>query len=528
MGAKNSKLQDPPPPLSDVNLVPPAVQTLPPLPDVNLVPPAEQTLSASAAVQAVPSRRKMVLDKARSRRIPLNSEQPQEPQLQASQAQAPPPQAPPPQPQLQQEDRDIGQTSFGISTDNNFKFVLDNNLNHDKDYVDFEDIEEPQNLPTVKKPITKFNFFLVRHAKSCANETESNLKKLDLDDPFISNDGIWATDSIKKEYDDLFKNKNIDHYFCSVLIRTWCTAWMLFRKYISDFQIAPHLRESSTGYTNQPYPYATNVKRFAFFKKYVEILTTNDEGTDGQPGYALMNKTFANYGSEFVKEIGIANFMKWYITNENELGRNNKSIRNVVVVCHSDLIMTFCEDHLSKSELAKRHMGKEGETVNGKDKGFFKNYHNYCVKVQVRMNENLPVPVMVAGNKNKKIRKMKTKKLTKLNKHKLKKTRVRKTRGGGIGKLFSGPNQFIFSDLPQGENGNSSDVTNLPLQMTIKTLIKGTKDIPRYKNLSTFTKDCICDPNAYINKEATLNCAMEYKEKDNDHFFNIRHPPKKN
>jgi hypothetical protein len=523
MGAKNSKLQDPPPP--------PVSQA-----QQNPVTPASAVEAITRPVEnvrAVRGREKRTMLKNAAAALENVSDQPQQqPQLALPPLVRPPesaqPQAPPPQ--LQQEDRDIGQTSFGISTDNNFKFVLDNNLNHDEDYVDFEDIEEPQNLPTVKKPITKFNFFLVRHAKSCANETESNIKKLNLDDPFISNDGIWATDSIKKEYDELFRNKNIDHYFCSVLIRTWCTAWMLFRKYISDFQIAPHLRESSTGYTNQPYPYATNVKRFAFFKKYVEILTTNDEGTDGQPGYALMNKTFANYGSEFVKEIGIANFMKWYITNENELGRNNKSIRNVVVVCHSDLIMTFCEDHLSKSELAKRHMGKEGETVNGKDKGFFKNYHNYCVKVQVRMTENLPVPAaMVAGNKNKKIRKMKTKKkLTKLNKHKLKKTRIRKTRGGGIGKLFSGPNQFIFNDSLSGENGNSSDVTNLPLQMTIKTIIKGTKDIPRYKNLSTLTTDCICDPNAYINKEATLECATKNRENDNDHFFNIRHLPKEN
>ena len=363
-----------------------------------------------------------------------------------------------------------------------------------------------------------FNFYFVRHAASCANEKSKLLDKTELDDPFISNDGIRATTDIKDEYDTFFK-KIMDHYFCSVLIRTWCTAWMLFTKHISKFQIAPHLREDKPGYTNHPYPYGTNVNRFAFFKEYVKTLKgLPDADDDGQPGYALMNKAFASYGSEFVDKNGIAEFMQWYITNENALGRNNKATRNVVVVCHSDIIMTFCEAHLTKSELMDRGM-------DGGEKGFFKKKNNYCVRIQVSMPVRELKPILqtraqasrvVGGNKSKKIRKMSTK----LNKHKFKKTRIRKTHGGNLGialkkMLFGQQNQYVFSESESGANG--SYVTNLPFPITIKTVIQGTKHIRRYQDnqsLAPPQPDCICYPDAYKEKEKTLDCAKNSGKDD--------------
>uniref|UniRef100_A0A6C0EZW5 Uncharacterized protein n=1 Tax=viral metagenome TaxID=1070528 RepID=A0A6C0EZW5_9ZZZZ len=422
--------------------------------------------------------------------------------------------APPVPGTMQQErERDVGQTNLFVKTDNNFKFVLDRSVSHESEF----DFKEAENALTAMVPITMFNFFFVRHAASCANEKSKKLDKIALDDPFISNDGIRATTDIKEEYDNFFKER-MDHYFCSVLIRTWCTAWMLFTKYISKFQIAPHLRENVKGYTNHPYPYGTNVNRFAFFKEYVKTLKhLPDADDDGQPGYALMNKAFASYGSEFVDKNGIAEFMQWYITNENALGRNNKATRNVVVVCHSDIIKTFCENknHLSESELRDRGM-------EGGEEGFFKKNNNYCVRIQVRMPVRELIPIsqtraqasrVIGGNKSKKIRKMSTKS----KKHNFKKTRVRKTHGGNLGialkkMLFGQQNQYVFSESESGENG--SYVTNLPFPITIKTVIKGTKHITRYQSSEPPPPDCICYPDAYKEIEKTLECAEKYGKED--------------
>ena len=115
------------------------------------------------------------------------------------------------------------------------------------------------------------------------------------------------------------------------------------------------------------------------------MLTKGHVKIYGEPGYGLMNKAQSNYGSDFITENGLAQFMQWYIKNENALGRNNTSVRNVVVVCHSDLLMNFCHDHLSKPELLKRGM-------EGGEEGFFKKVNNYCIQIQVVMPERSPVP----------------------------------------------------------------------------------------------------------------------------------------
>ena len=426
-----------------------------------------------------------------------------------------------------QQSRLIGSSNYFVSTDNKFKFVVDPNVT--QPFV----FKEENVGQTKKVPATKFNFFFVRHAKSCANEQAGllNLKKLKLDDPFISNDGILATAVKKSDYDKFFEAyEPIDHYFCSPLIRTWCTAAMLFTEHISDFEIAPHIREDAVNYTNHPYPYETNVKRFKFFSDYVKTFTDGERTIEGVPGYALMNKALANYGSDFVDQIGIELFMQWYIKNENILGRTNKSIRNVVVVCHSDILKTFCKAHLNEDQLNFRGMG-DGDK-------FFKDIHNYCIQVQVimpirklqttsfvyaplttteaaqsnalvdqtlaeqkqkheaimaRVNaNNNPVNVSLpaaGGNKHKKTKK----KTTRSNKRHNKKTRLAKQRGGGN-------EQFNIIQ------------TNLPFPMTITKVIEGTSDIPRDPGAKT--KDCICYPDAYQNPNITFTCASQQRDNE--------------
>jgi len=421
------------------------------------------------------------------------------------------------------QSRYVGSSNYFVSTDNKFKFVVDASK------IEAVVFQEENVGQTKKVPATQFNFFFVRHAKSCANEQPGllNLKKLELDDPFISNDGIWATIAKKNDYDKFFDQYEVDHYFCSPLIRTWCTAAMLFPDNVSEFQIAPHLREDALNYTNHPYAYETNVNRFRFFAEYVKTLTEREREINGVPGYALMNKALANYGSDFVDQIGMELFMQWYIKNENILGRTNKSIRNVVVVCHSDILKTFCKAHLNESQLRDRGMGG--------DDAFFKHTNNYCIQVQVMMpvrelkqeqvyspwtpieSEQLNPLVQkhvneqkkeydeimkramanavqanaaqaaysissAGGNKHKKTKK----KTTRSNKRHNKKTRVSKQRGGG--------NKYL-----------DAIVTNLPFAMTITKVIDGTPDIARHP--SSKSKDCICYPDAYQNPNQTLLCA---------------------
>jgi hypothetical protein len=452
---------------------------------------------------------------------------------------------------LQQKERYVGQTSVYTSVDNKFQFMVAQNEPDDL----FEFKEEQKVSSNEKVPATQFNFYFVRHAKSCANEEKSHLAKVDLDDPFISNDGIWATIAIKDEYDKFFKSKDIDHYFCSVAMRTWCSAGILFREHMYEFQVAPHLRESGEGYTNQPYPYATNVNRFEFFKEYVDVLTRGYVKIYGKPGYGLLNKAVSNYGSDFITDNGLDKFMQWYIKNENALGRNNKSIRNVVVVCHSDLLMNFCQNHLKRpGELETRGM-------QGGENGFFKKVNNYCIQVQVFMPERTPLPhptpemkpdiqqllddyknttdktpltttdektneietllrtyrnptvqlPAAGGNKHKKT----LKRSTKSNKHQFKKTKGRKLRGGSLGRFLS---KALFS--PQNKYSESLQ-TNLPLPITIKTVIKGTqsKNEGVERNPSFKENDCICFPDAYKKIEKTFECAYDKGTTDFKEFL---------
>lgn len=433
--------------------------------------------------------------------------------------------------QQQPQGRYIGSTNVFVSTDNKFKFVVDPTITQ-------AIVLQEENVGQTKKvPATQFNFFFVRHAKSCANEQPGllNLKKLELDDPFISNDGIWATSKKKNDYDEFFKQYEVDHYFCTPLIRTWCTAAMLFPSHISDFEIAPHLREDAKGYTNHPYPYETNVNRFRFFAEYVKTLTEGEREIDGVPGYALMNKALANYGSDFVDQIGIELFMQWYIKNENILGRTNKSIRNVVVVCHSDILKTFCNAHLNENQLNNRGMGG--------GKKFFKETNNYCIQVQVKMpvrelkqeqvyappTESEQIKALVqqnvdaqkeeyekmmaraqanavslpaaGGNKHKKTKK----KTTRSTKSHNKKTRLAKQRGGG--------------------NKNFSAIeTNLPFLMTITKAIDGTPDVVRDPHSKS--KDCICYPDAYQNPNQTFLCAKNNGVDELRGFLNRQIPEK--
>ena len=450
----------------------------------------------------------------------------------------------------QQHPRDIGSTSLHIATDNRIKFKVDASLTTPYEFEVVQNVK-----PNAKVPITEFNFYYIRHAKSCANEQtglSGALKKLNLDDPFISNDGIFATLSKRAEYEKFFGKRNIHHYFCTPLGRTMFTAKMLFPNQISNFQIAPHLREDESGYTNNPYPYDTTMKRCGFVSEYVNVLTDGAVKIgDGVPGYALMHKAFTNYGSDFVDQNGIELFMQWYIKNENILGRTNSQIRNVVVVCHSDILKTFCKAHLDESQLAARGMG-------GGD-AFFKHTNNYCIQVQVVMpvrqsmpvqhgrpltsSESEEVKLLVAknleqqtaetealkiaeltqaeavaklqsgnttqmiqsagGNKRKKTKRVKR---TKSTKRQNKKTRVVKQRGGGEGA------DYVYAE----------DAPPPTYLMTITKAIDGTKDIARDPRAKI--KDCICEPDAYQNPVKTFECAKQGQ--DDSRGFALRQNPK--
>ena len=333
-------------------------------------------------------------------------------------------------------------------------------------------------------------------------------KKFNLSDPFISNDGIFATTSKSDEYKKFFDARRIDNYFCSPLGRTWFTIGTLLPDKSSKFQIAPHLREHEFGPTNNPYPYETNVKRFEFFKKYAKNLVGVE--MKGPPGYALMNKAFGAYGSDFVDEIGIAKFIEWYIKNENILGRNKRRVRNVVVVCHSDIIKAFCNDHLSREQLIARGMEQQG---NSDKDWFFKKTHNYCVQVQVEMivpqehERNIqpapapaPAPALAPAAGGKKHMKTKRRKSIKLNNklnNNFKKSRIRKQRGG-----------------VRGQAGTPIR----PFRMAIFIAIEGTRDYKR--NESKKQDDCICNPDAYIKQDTAIECA---KDKGVLEFANFRY-----
>jgi hypothetical protein len=259
--------------------------------------------------------------------------------------------------------------------------------------------------------------------------------------------------------------------------------------------------------------------------------------------------------------------MQWYIKNENALGRNNTSVRNVVVVCHSDLLMNFCQDHLTRpDELEKRGM-------QGGEEGFFKKVNNYCIQIQVVMPERHPVshatPVMKAeiqtllsdyrrnatgkttadettpppitdsgdeisnllstyrnlteqlpvagGNKHKKT----LKRSTKLNKRPFKKTRGRKLRGGSLGRLLS-------KAFKPHNKYNDAIMTNLPFPITIKTVIEGTKSkfVGLERNPSFKSRDCICFSDAYKEIERTFECAYKNGTTDFKEFVSRRHTPR--
>ena len=406
----------------------------------------------------------------------------------------------------------IGRTNIGLgsSADNSIYFVVLPNVAKIENAIEFDDSEYTEEVPA-----TQFNFFFIRHAKSCANEEvyfNKHIKKFNLSDPFISNDGIFATTSKSDEYKQFFDKRRIDNYFCSPLGRTWFTIGTLLPDKSSKFQIAPHLREHEFGPTNNPYPYETNVKRFEFFKKYAKNLVGVE--MEGPPGYALMNKAFGAYGSDFIDEIGIAKFIEWYIKNENILGRNNRRVRNVVVVCHSDLIKTFCNNHLSREQLIARGMEQQG---NSDKDWFFKKTHNYCVQVQVEMKvpqeheRNIqpvlaplaplaPAPAatesilpgatmgtsMIPSAGGKKHMKTKRRKSIKLNNklnNNFKKSRIRKQRGG------------------------NRPTPVRPFRMAIFIAIEGTRDYKRDE--SKKQDDCICNPDAYMDQDTAIKCAKE-------------------
>jgi hypothetical protein len=358
---------------------------------------------------------------------------------------------------------------------------------------------------------------------------------------------------------------------------------MLFPNQISYFQIAPHLREDAHfNYSNHPFPYETNVQRFGFFSDYVNTLTDGEvKIDDGVPGYALMNKAFADYGSDFVDQNGIELFMQWYIKNENILGRTNSPIRNVVVVCHSDILKTFCKAHLNESQLAARRMG-------GGD-AFFKHTNNYCIQVQVVMPVRQSMPLQhgrpLTTSESEKVKLIVAKDLeqtkAKLTHAKLAEAEAELQKLHAANTALGANNEpilteaeklanetrarqleIVIADMKQQNSnipsagGNKRKKTkrvkrtkstkrqnkktrvvkqrgggnkyfdaqerNLPFRMTITKAIDGTPDIARDPRATKI--DCICEPDAYENPAKTFECAKQGE--DDYRGFAFRQNPK--
>ena len=132
---------------------------------------------------------------------------------------------------------------------------------------------------------TEYTFYFIRHAFSCANLSKKKkyknspsyslgrkikytyyqLKK----DPHLANWGILSAAKLRKDYTELIENKRVDNLFCSPLIRTWETAYLLFgSEYISKFKIGPFIKEGGIGRSNNSYIYNKNKERFYDFIKY--------------------------------------------------------------------------------------------------------------------------------------------------------------------------------------------------------------------------------------------------------------------
>lgn len=234
--------------------------------------------------------------------------------------------------------------------------------------------------------VGKYNFYLIRHGYSCANfrkpiiqqtapRGQESLQRLQqvglMPDPHLSNWGIGSCFFLKNDYLNLFNGKQIDNLFCTTLLRTWETAYLLFgSQNMKNFSIAPFIKENAIGQSNNPLIYANQKQRMDEFVNYISnISQLNQQFNYSLPRYGL--KKTVQYPSIY-NESSLEDFFNWYITNSSSLERScvQDNEKNIIVVTHSHLIDDWIKTK-TKNNLFD----------------FYKN-NGYCVKVSLDYSDS--------------------------------------------------------------------------------------------------------------------------------------------
>lgn len=256
----------------------------------------------------------------------------------------------------------------------------------------------------------EYTFYFIRHAFSCANLSKkkatssspfSLARKIKytyyqlLKDPHLANWGILSAAKLRKDYTELIETKRIDNFFCSPLIRTWETAYLLFgSEYIKKFKIAPYVKENAMGPANNAYPYIKNKERFYDFIKYsTEVnMALKIIKNEVKPLKTRYSKIFDKYelpinnkfvlpeydGDEKKKYRGIYDksdlndFICWYINNFKKNTR-------VICVTHSHSIR-----NLLKKLIPKRFKNN----IDNKNSFNIKKHNAYCYEVKFKIITN--------------------------------------------------------------------------------------------------------------------------------------------
>ena len=254
-------------------------------------------------------------------------------------------------------------------------------------------------LNTIKKiklgAPCKYNFYFIRHGFSCSNiqttkikdEVKSKIKqkyqmlkeigKYSLnEDSHLTNWGIFSCNLLRKDYYNLFKDIKIDNLFISPLIRTWETAYLLFgASNINHFTIAPHIKEDNPLKYLPMENYTVQKERFKEFIEYVnycdKLIDLNYNFKYNYPKYTIQEE---NYPMEYLNN-SIDKFMKYYM---KKYDKNTDFIKekNVVVVCHSQLLENWLEKH--EFNYNKNIPEKLKNRFN-----FLKDNNAYCIKITI-------------------------------------------------------------------------------------------------------------------------------------------------
>ena len=255
-----------------------------------------------------------------------------------------------------------------------------------------------------------YSFYFIRHAFSCANLSKKKattsshfalVRKIKYTyyqlqkDPHLANWGILSVAKLRKEYDRLFYSKKINNMFCSQLIRTWETAYLLFGSdNIEKFKIAPYVKEGAPGPSNNAYLYKKNTERFYDFVEYSTKVSTTLKiiKNEVKPLKTRYSKLFDKYdlsidhkfklpeysGDINKKYSGIYNkadlsaFIIWYINNF-------KNQPSAICVSHGIAI---------RGLLKKLMPERFKNNVDHENSYNMRKYNAYCYEVKIRGSIN--------------------------------------------------------------------------------------------------------------------------------------------